>query len=87
MIVPGWVGAVDRELADRVEVRRADQGADDVEEDLGESLDDRGESAADDDGDGQVNDVALGNEVAEALQHEGGLSMITPPSGGVEVSG
>ena len=42
-----------------------------------ESRDDGGERGADDDGDGEVHDVATQNEVAESLEHERLLEFLT----------
>ena len=52
----------DLELADGVEVRLADDLADDVQDDFGDRVDDRLECGTDNDGDGELQGVALRDE-------------------------
>ena len=59
----------DLELTDGVEVRLADDLTNDVEDDLGDGIDNRLECGTDDDGDGELEGVALRNELLESLNH------------------
>jgi hypothetical protein len=67
------------DVADEIaEVGFADDGAEErVNDFFCESRDDSGEGGADDDGDGEVHDVATQNEVAESLEHECLLEFLT----------
>ena len=56
----------DFELADGVEVRLADDLTNNVEDDLGDGVNDRLERVTDDDGDGELEGVALRDELLEA---------------------
>ena len=54
-----------------VEVRLSEDRRDDLHEDVvGERVHDRGERGTDDDGDGEVDDVASHDEVLEFLEHQ-----------------
>ena len=59
----------DFELADGVEVRLADDLTNNVEDDLGDGVNDRLERVTDDDGDGELEGVALRDELLESLDH------------------
>ena len=56
----------DLELTDGVEVRLADDLTNNVEDDLGDGVNDRLERVTDDDGDGELEGVALRDELLEA---------------------
>jgi hypothetical protein len=77
------------DVGDQVaEVGLADDGSEQWIDDLfGEGGDDSGKSRSDDDGDGEVHDVATEDEVAESLEHECLLGKDFDRASGVQGTG
>ena len=65
------VRAPDLELCHGVKVRGAHEGANNIQDELGDAVDDRLEGVTDNNGDGELDHVALGDELLEALEHGG----------------
>jgi hypothetical protein len=64
------VGSVDSEGAHLVEIWLAeDRGDQRSDQTFDDGVDDSNERRADDHGDSKVDDVALGDEISEALEH------------------